>query len=200
MALIFHHGTFLGSRPLGLLAAGGVFLLGAGLAVSMVPVLRQGIRLLEWTLDRIGLGQRPRSRQLLSKLARAVEAFSRIKPPTVLKISAISVVQWLLTFGSFFAIMRAFSMPVGILQTTLGSTAAVVTSFLPVGGIGSFGPMEAGWSLGFVLVGLERTAAIASGFGVSIVTFCFGALFGGIGWIGLRAGARASADGADRGE
>jgi uncharacterized membrane protein YbhN (UPF0104 family) len=101
------------------------------------------------------------------------------------------LVLWLLTFGGFFAIMRSFSLPVGVSQTVLGSTAAVVTGFLPIGGIGNFGTLEAGWALGFALVGLEQEQAVASGFGVSLTTFSYAALLGLLGWIGLaRAGGR----------
>jgi uncharacterized membrane protein YbhN (UPF0104 family) len=121
-------------------------------------------------------------------LSNTVDDFSRLPLPSVLKLAGISAVQWLLTFGAFFAIMRAFAQPVSISQTVLGATAAVVSGFLPIGGIGSFGTQEAGWALGFVLVGLERSQAVASGFGVSLVTLSYCILLGLVGAVVLRPG------------
>ena len=63
----------------------------------------------------------------------------------------------------------------------------MVSGFLPVSGIGSFGALEAGWALGFVLVGLETPIAVATAFGFSIVTLVYAALFGLVGWIWLGA-------------
>ncbi len=121
----------------------------------------------------------------MDKAAGAIDSFAAVSYRQLVKITLLTLVQWLLTFGAFFAIMRAFYMPVSLAQTTLGSTASVVTGFLPIGGIGSFGTLEAGWALGFVLVGLDQTRAITSGFGVSFSTFSYVALLGLLGWIGL---------------
>jgi uncharacterized membrane protein YbhN (UPF0104 family) len=185
VALAFHQGTYFGDRRSGLLAAAGAALLGLLLVALLVPLLRLGLRLAAGLARGLGLAGRPRVQSWLAKLEEAVTAFSRIPRRNVVWNGLLSMLLWLLTFGAFFAIMRAFLMPVGLAQTVLGSTAAVVTGFLPIGGIGSFGTLEAGWALGFVLVGLDRTRAIVSGFGVSLATFVYVVLLGLAGWVVL---------------
>ncbi len=105
-------------------------------------------------------------------------------PRTVL-LGGITLLLWLLTFAAFFVIMRAFGIPMSIAETVLGSTAAVVAGFLPIGAIGSFGPLEAGWAGGFMLVGLEHDPALASGIGVSLTTLGYAIVLGVVAWLGL---------------
>ena len=188
VALAFHHGTYLGDLRLGISAALAAAVLGIVVVLALGPLLRLALRIVRRVLG--GLARRPRVARVLERAGEAVTAFSAVRRATVLFTALLSMLLWLLTFGGFFAIMRAFYMPVGVAQTVLGSTAAVVTGFLPIGGIGSFGTLEAGWALGFVLCGLDQARAIASGFGVSIVTFIYGAALGLLGWIGLRLSAR----------
>jgi glycosyltransferase 2 family protein len=185
VSLAFQNVAFFGDRRTGLVAAIGAAVLGLVVVVLLAPLLRLGLRLCRGLAGLLRLAEKPRVAQLLGKLDEAVTSFARIPPRNVVGIGLLSLGLWLLTFAAFFAIMRAFSMPVGLAQTVLGSTAAVVTGFLPIGGIGSFGTLEAGWALGFVLVGLDRTNAVASAFGVSIATFAYVVVLGLAGWLGM---------------
>ena len=186
VALAFHNGSYFGDRRTGILAAAGASVLGLLLIVLLSPLLRLGLRMCGAVARWFRLDRRPKVQRLLQKLDEAVTAFARLPRRNVVWIGLLSLALWLLTFGAFFAIMRAFAMPVTVAQTVLGSTAAVVTGFLPIGGIGSFGTLEAGWALGFVLVGLDETRAIVSGFGVSLTSFAYVVLLGLAGWLGLR--------------
>jgi hypothetical protein len=184
-ALAFHQGTYLGDRRLGLLAAGIASLMGIGAVAALIPLLRLALKVTTAFLKLFHLDNHSKLKVAMTKINEAIESFGQVQRNTMLWSVALSFLLWLLTFAAFFAIMRAFSMPVGLAQTILGSTAAVVTGFLPIGGIGSFGTLEAGWALGFHLVGLGQAQAVASGFGVSLSTFTYGALLGGMGYLGL---------------
>ena len=188
VALLVDGGLWLGSRNTGLALASGAALLGEVPVIMLPQLLRIFSRLVQKLLSTFGLADHKRVQSSVTKLSNTVDDFSRLPLPSVLKLAGISAVQWLLTFGAFFAIMRAFAQPVSISQTVLGATAAVVSGFLPIGGIGSFGTQEAGWALGFVLVGLERSQAVASGFGVSLVTLSYCILLGLVGAVVLRPG------------
>lgn len=185
MALAIHPGIFLGDRELGILLATGIGLVGIAGVVCLERLFRVALAGARGLTGWIGLAQRPKVQSLLSRADRSVDSFSKVGNRGIFKASAVTGVLWLLTFSAFFVIMRAFLIPVGISQTVLGATAAVVTGFLPIGGIGSFGTMEAGWALGFALVGLPQQIAIASGFGVSLTTFSYSVILGLLGWIGL---------------
>ncbi|GAH25083.1 unnamed protein product, partial [marine sediment metagenome] len=52
-------------------------------------------------------------------------------------------------------------------------TLSILTEALPVSGIGSFGTFEAGWTLGFVLIGYNQELSLLTGFGVNIIFFIF---------------------------
>jgi uncharacterized membrane protein YbhN (UPF0104 family) len=52
-----------------------------------------------------------------------------------------------------------------------GSTVAVIGNALPISGIGNWGTLEAGWAVGFLMVGLSKEKAIATGFGIHIIIF-----------------------------
>jgi uncharacterized membrane protein YbhN (UPF0104 family) len=58
------------------------------------------------------------------------------------------------------------------LNTVVGSTFAVLSKAIPFISVGGLGAHEAGWTAGFMLVGLHKTLAISSGFAVNILTLC----------------------------
>ena len=185
VSLAFHKGVYLWDRSTGILAAGVALVGFAMVAMNLGRLLRWGTSVLRRACQLVGLARRPFVDKALDRLEASVNSFAHVRPKVILQISGASLVVWLLTYGTFFVIMRAFSMPVGVVQTVLGSTAAVVTGFLPIGGLGSFGTLEVGWTAGFFLVGLPESKAASSGFGVSMATFVYTALLGLVGWIGL---------------
>ncbi len=67
-----------------------------------------------------------------------------------------------------------------------GSTIAIIANVLPISGIGNWGVLEAGWAAGFILVGLSKVDAIATGFGVHILLFLTSAVVSFLGWITLK--------------
>ena len=153
--------------------------------MNLRRLLTWGTDLLRRVCGAVGLEERPPVQKALGKLEDSVDSFAHVRPRVILQVSGVSLVVWALTYGTFFVIMRAFLMPVGVVQTVLGSTASVVTGFLPIGGLGSIGTLEVGWTFGFYLVGLPESKAAASGFGVSMATLAYTALLGLVGWIGL---------------
>jgi uncharacterized protein (TIRG00374 family) len=184
-SLALDQGVYLGDRTVGIVVAAAAGIAGLVVVFTLGRILRRFLDLARACCRWVGLDRRPGIQRAMEKVEKSVDSFAEIKTGVVLMAAGASLVLWLLTFAAFFVIMRGFSMPVGATQTVLGSTAAVVTGFLPIGGIGSFGTLEAGWALGFVLVGLEQEKAVASGFGVSLTTFGYAALLGLLGWIGL---------------
>jgi hypothetical protein len=53
---------------------------------------------------------------------------------------------------------------------------SVIANALPISGIGNWGTLEAGWAAGFLIVGLSKEKAIATGFGIHIIIFIVCAL------------------------
>ena len=174
-------GVYQGDQRAGLLwagVAGGGMLL---FILLMGPLLRLGLAVVRWMCGVAGIQENPKIQGILGKISGAVESFSRARPRVLLMSGISSVVVWLLTYGVFFTVMRALGLDVSVAQVVLGATGGVVTGFLP-GGIGSFGTLEAGWALGFVLVGLGESEAAASGIGVSLITFVYAGIMAAGAW------------------
>jgi uncharacterized membrane protein YbhN (UPF0104 family) len=74
-------------------------------------------------------------------------------------------------FWTFYAYMRGFGVEIPFTKMIFGSTIGVIANALPISGIGNWGTLEVGWAAGFLMVGLSKEKAIATGFGVHIIIF-----------------------------
>lgn len=191
VALVLREGSGTGQR-VGLFAA--IALAGILALVHLAHLLRLGLALLRGLLRLLGLERRPAVERLLARVASVVGTYDKTGPAMLVKLTVATTAIWLLHFATYALIVRALGLPIGVLETMLGGAASVASSFLPIGGIGTFGTLEVGWVLGFVLVGLDREQAVLSGLGVSLATFGYAVIFGLVGWIGLLSGQRRQND------
>ena len=100
-----------------------------------------------------------------------------------LAVALTSLLSWFMVFLTFQAFLRGFGVDIAFLKMVFGSTVAVIANALPIGGIGNWGTLEVGWAAGFLMTGLSKEQAIATGFGVHILIFIISALFGLLGWV-----------------
>jgi uncharacterized protein (TIRG00374 family) len=134
----------------------------------------------------IGLKNRTPIHWLQVKLHEMGEDFCAIRARgTYLSVTLASLISWVMAFWMFYAFLRGFGIDISFMRVVFGSTIALITSALPVGGLGNWGTLEVGWAAGFLLVGLSKEKAIATGLGVHILIFITSALFGLICWITL---------------
>ena len=83
-------------------------------------------------------------------------------------------------------LLAALGLGLPYARVALGSTGAALLPMLPINALGTVGPLEAGWTFGFVAMGLEQADASASGFlmhTVVIIVYLLAA-----GWAALRIG------------
>lgn len=181
--LVLNQTVYMGDYSFGLWLTVGAAAVGLLGALFFRRLLHAGFFVLDAMLGLSRLKRIGRVASLLEKLRVTIASFDRLDLRLMLWQIALTTVAWMLNFLIVFVIMRGFSIPVSFAQAVLGGTGATVTGFLPVGGIGSFGAMEAGWALGFALVGLEASLAVASGFAFSLTTFVFAAVLALIHWV-----------------
>ena len=125
----------------------------------------------------------------LGKVRKMAEDFDAIQAKrTYLSASLASLSSWACTYWMFYAFLRGFRISIPILKTVLGSTIAIVASVFPISGLGNWGILEAGWTAGFMLVGLSKLEAIATGLGVHILLFLTSALMSLLCWLTLAKG------------
>ena len=87
---------------------------------------------------------------------------------------------------AFIALM-VISMDVhaGLFAIFFACTFAFMTAILPVQGIGNFGTFEAGWTVGFLSIGVPPELAVSTGFGIHIISVLFSGILGFTGIIRL---------------
>jgi uncharacterized protein (TIRG00374 family) len=106
------------------------------------------------------------------KMDEISEDFDAIRArKTYVPVAIASLFSWIAIYWMFYAFLRGFGVEISFLEATFGSTIAVIANALPISGFGNWGTLEAGWTAGFLLVGLPKEKAIATGFGVHILTF-----------------------------
>ena len=81
---------------------------------------------------------------------------------------------WLTTYVMFYFVMRSMDIKLSFMESILASSAAVVTNFLPINGLGSFGTLEAGWTAGYMFLGVDMDDAIISGFIMHLIVVAVG--------------------------
>lgn len=149
------------------------------LVLACLPWLgERGIRVTEWVLGRLNLVERKGGQWTLGIGRRAVNAMMLVHHVgTYGRVFFWSILGWLTTFAWFAAFLQAVHVPVRYPLVVVGATLATLSKAIPLVTVGGLGAHEAGWALGFRLVGMPLTTAIASGFAVNILTLLSSLVF-----------------------
>ncbi len=186
VALLYVGFTLLELRVLDTAAArvlqgvGLVLLLSVGLLAAAPWVAEIVFRSVLWAVKRTRFAGGRAERLIVSLQQQVSVAFARIRNRRTYVLTLLwSLPIWLSTFAWFSSFLSAFGLPMPYPLVVVGATFASLAKAIPFITVGGFGAHEAGWTLGFTLVGMERTVAIASGFAVNILTLLTSAVFGG---------------------
>lgn len=170
---------------------------GTALVAAALPALIAGYLLLPSLGSRLARrlaqrwrGSRPRWSARLDHAAETLAAVRTVSRRAFGAATAWTLMLWLATFVSCWATMAALEVPVEPAAVVVGSTAAILASVIPIGGIGSFGTLEGGWAAGFVLVGVAPPQAVASALVLSGATFALVLAGAGLAWLRLGAARR----------
>jgi uncharacterized protein (TIRG00374 family) len=135
----------------------------------------------------IGFKESPSLQWIQRKIHETAEDFYAIKArKTYLPVAVASLASWIMIFWMFYAFLRGFGVEVSFLKGIFGSAIGVIANALPISGIGNWGTLEVGWAAGFLIVGLSKEKAIATGFGVHIMAFVICAVLGILCWVTLK--------------
>jgi len=134
-----------------------------------------------------GLSQHRSLQWSLGKIDDVANDFYAIKARrTYLPVTLASLTSWAFSYWMFYAFLRGFGISTSVMKVLFGSTIAIIGNILPISGLGNWGVLEAGWGAGFILVGLSKVEAIATGFGVHIFLFVTATLVGLPCWLTLK--------------
>jgi uncharacterized membrane protein YbhN (UPF0104 family) len=121
------------------------------------------------------------------KMNEIAEDFYAIKArKTYLPVGLISFLSWFMVFWMCYAFLKGFGIDISFLLVVLGSSVGLMVSTLPISGFGNWGTLEAGWAAGFLMAGLSKEKAIATGFGVHILVFIICAIISLFCWVSLK--------------
>jgi len=126
-------------------------------------------------------------RYLLRKGAETVQSFKLIKSKKLFGyVFVTSMIIWYFQYSMLYILTNAMNINLSFFEVLFGSTFAFFTTVLPIQGIGGFGTMEGGWTVGFIAVGLTKEAAISSGFAYHIIILTYFLFLGLTGFISIR--------------
>jgi uncharacterized protein (TIRG00374 family) len=143
--------------------------------------------LMRQLLIRLGLNEQRWVKFSLKKGEEIISAFEAIHTvKRYVYVMIWSIVIWICTFAWFYAFLRGVEIHPAATSMVVGSTFAVLSKAIPFISIGGLGAHEAGWTVGYLLIGFDRTTAILSGFAVNLLTLVTSVILGPIGLLILR--------------
>lgn len=122
---------------------------------------------------------------IFNKLNEMSETFKKLTPRLFIESMIISFFIWILLYSVLYAMLEAMGIKVALPLFLLASTFFLMTSIIPVQGIGGFGTMEGGWAISFIAVGMTKDVAISSGIIMHIISIIYLILLFIIGFAGL---------------
>lgn len=137
--------------------------------VAAFVALPHLLRALHRALPAAGRWFGPRATSWASRLSRAVDRMQAqlgsLGPRNrYVWLPLTSLFAQSCIYGFFYLAMRSMGIDIGFFKNTLASSGEMITGLLPINMVGSVGTLEAGWAVGYVLCGIDRVDAIASGF------------------------------------
>jgi uncharacterized protein (TIRG00374 family) len=111
-----------------------------------------------------------------------------------------SLAMWLGIFLFYALLARGLGLPetLSLAHVAIGSGFAVLSNLLPINSFAGFGTQEAGWILGFGLLGVERELALSTGLGAHVFQLASTVVLGLAGHLAMGFLAKPGANGAAR--
>ena len=129
------------------------------------------VRCVAWFARVLGLERWNLGLRLLARAEDLSLALREAPAGRVLWIAAAqSLAMWLGIFIFYSILARSFGLPenLGLAEAAFGSSLVVLSNLLPINSFAGFGTQEAGWVLGFGVLGVSRDLALSTGLGVHL--------------------------------
>lgn len=123
---------------------------------------------------------------IFNKLDEMSGTFKKLTHRQFVNCIIISICIWIMIYSGLYALIEAMGISVALESFLLASTFFLMTSIIPVQGIGGFGTLEGGWAISFMAVGVAKEVAISSGIIMHIISIFYLILLFIIGFIGLQ--------------
>lgn len=147
----------------------------------LIITISQGhtfIMLLRKMATHLGMDKIRTLNYVFRKMDEATESFSDMHRVTFVWSALVSIVLWLVLYSVNYTLIIAMGIDMTFWTVLFASTFAIITTILPVQGIGGFGTIEGGWAIGFIAAGMSKEFAISSGFSVHIILISYVIILG----------------------
>lgn len=185
VALAFDTGVYLGDVRLGIIYSSILGSIGLVCILAYKGLLRGSLQLLIALARVVGVADKPKIVKIFGRARASIASFDKLSLMRVMTIALLSLLSWACIYAMAVASLRALGIRATVAQTVLGSTGSVISAFLPISAIGTFGAAEAGWALGFSLVGFSPEIATSTGVAHSALTLSFSFLLTIPAWLML---------------
>lgn len=108
----------------------------------------------------------------------ALENARTTKEYSFTTIFLLSLGVWGCMYAFTALIVISMDIHAGLFAIFFACTFAFMTAILPVQGIGNFGTFEAGWTVGFLSIGVSPELAVSTGFSFHIINVMFNGILG----------------------
>jgi uncharacterized membrane protein YbhN (UPF0104 family) len=165
----------------------------AGVSIACFMLSARGdllLRLAAWLVGILGMGRSAVGKKLIGSSAHVAAAL-RVAGggPRLAAATLVSIPIWASIFLFCAVLARGLGLPenVTLAGATFGASLAILTSQIPISAFASFGTLEAGWVLGFGVLGVPKDIAVATGLGLHIVQLANVIAFGLLGHLAMGA-------------
>jgi uncharacterized protein (TIRG00374 family) len=123
---------------------------------------------------------------LLRKGDETVQSFKLMKSKKLFGyVFVTSIAVWCSQYSMLCILANAMGIALTLWCMIFALTFVFFTTILPIQTIGGFGIIESGWAFGFIIMGVSKNEAIASGFSIHIILLIFALVIGVLGFINI---------------
>lgn len=155
---------------------GGLLYSGRSFLVAIHPLFQTSI------MKKIGLRD-----FLLRKSDEIVDALGHVATTkSTSKVFILTLLIWVSNYVVMYLLISGMNIALPLQVTILGGTFILLTTVLPIQGVGGFGTTESVWTLVFVPLGMSFDSALVSGFSYHIIVVGFYVVLGACGLAKLK--------------
>lgn len=155
---------------------GGLLYSGRSFLVAIHPLFQTSI------MKKIGLRD-----FLLRKSDEIVDALGHVATTkSTSKVFILTLFIWISNYVVMYLLISGMNIALPLQVTILGGTFILLTTVLPIQGVGGFGTTESVWTLVFVPLGMSFDSALVSGFSYHIIVVGFYVVLGACGLAKLK--------------
>ena len=98
----------------------------------------------------------------------------------------LTAVIWGTRYLMLYVIVSAMGVDIMFWEVVFAATAMFIMVSLPIQGVAGFGTLEAGWSAGFILVGVGKEVAVSTAFAFHIILLTYTVTLGILGYFFMK--------------